>query len=65
MRRNLKKAISFTLAATLIMGSVTSGVDVQAKKKAQLSTKKISIKVGSKKKLKVKNTSCLLLLRCR
>ena len=55
MKRNLKKAISFTLAVTLIMGSMTSG-HVQAKKKPQLSAKKISVQVGSKKKLKVKNT---------
>ena len=55
MKRNLKKAISFTLAVTLIMGSMTSG-HVQAKKKPQLSAKKISVQNGNKKKLKVKNT---------
>lgn len=51
-----KRAISITLAAVMVCVAAFSGVsDANAAKKAAIKTKKISIKVGEKKKIKIAN----------
>lgn len=51
-----KRAISLTLAAVMVCVAAFSGVsDANAAKKAAIKTKKISIKVGEKKKIKIAN----------
>lgn len=51
-----KRAISLTLAAVMVCVAALNGVsDANAAKKATIKTKKISIKVGEKKKIKIAN----------
>ncbi len=57
MKREFCKTMSYVLTAAMIFGVVIPSSPAAAKKKAvKLSTKKISIKVGQKKTIKVKNT---------
>lgn len=48
------KGIALAMAATLIVSSVP-GTEAQAAKKAKLSTKKLTVQVGKKKTIKIKN----------
>ncbi len=57
MKREFCKTMSYVLTAAMIFGVVIPSSPAAAKKKAvKLSTKRISIKVGQKKTIKVKNT---------
>lgn len=52
----VKRAISLTLSAAMVCITVLGGVtDVNAAKKATIKTKRISIKVGEKKTIKIAN----------
>lgn len=52
----VKRVISLTLAAVMVCITLLGGVpDVDAAKKATIKTKKISIKVGEKKTIKIAN----------
>lgn len=57
MKREFCKSMSYVLTAALLLGISIPSSPVAAKAKApKLSSKKISIKVGQKKTIKVKNT---------
>lgn len=58
MKKEFCKSMSYVLTAALLLGAALPSSPAAAKKKApKLSAKKISIKVGQKKTIKVKNTS--------
>lgn len=58
MKKEFCKSMSYVLTAALLLGVALPSSPAAAKKKApKLSAKKISIKVGQKKTIKVKNTS--------
>lgn len=58
MKKEFCKSLSYVLTAALLVGVTLPSSPAAAKKKApKLNTKKISIKVGQKKTIKVKNAS--------
>ncbi len=54
MNKNMKRSLSLVVAGALMLGVVTPNVDAAAKLK--LSKKKVTVEVGKKTVLKVKNT---------
>ena len=58
MKKEFCKSMSYVMTAALLLGVALPSSPAAAKKKApKLSATKVSIKVGQKKTIKVKNTS--------
>ena len=56
VKREFYKPISYLLTAAMLLGAALPSAPAAAKKKAaKLSTKKISIQIGEKQTIKVKN----------